>query len=151
MTRRASSFHSDSQSPPYDYQYVERPYGRQAFALIRKAGSDRGIKSYGSFSPSRLANLVNEENFADEHPNSRSSNYSTSSPSSTFRSNNQSPLTQRAINFSSSSSETSRDRVNMWNQKMNAFLDINTNPDFGRAPHPQVILLSYIFISVEVN
>ncbi|KAK1399607.1 hypothetical protein POM88_009470 [Heracleum sosnowskyi] len=35
-TRRASSYHSYSQSPPYDYQYEERRYGKQAFALTRK-------------------------------------------------------------------------------------------------------------------
>ncbi|KAK1393633.1 putative ADP-ribosylation factor GTPase-activating protein AGD14 [Heracleum sosnowskyi] len=137
MPRKASSYHSFSQSPPYDYQYEERRYGKHAISLIRKAGSDQGLKSSRSFSPSRLANPVNEENFADEHSNSRSSNYSTSSASSPYRSNYQSPSTQRAIKFSSSSTETSRERVNMWNQKVNTFSDTNTNLDEGRAPHPQ--------------
>lgn len=151
MSRKASSYLSYSQSLPFDFQYEERRYGKQAFVLIRKAGSDQGLKSSGSFTPSRLANLVNEENFADEHSYSRSSDYSTSSASSPYRSNYQSPSTQRGNKFSSSSSETSKERVNMWNQKVNTFSDTITNLDDGRAPHPKVILLSYIIISVEEN
>ena len=42
--RRASSYHSYSQSPPYDYQYEDRRYGKQAAALTRKPGSDKGHK-----------------------------------------------------------------------------------------------------------
>lgn len=152
MTRRALSYHSDSQRPPYDYLYEERRYGTQAIALIRKAGSDRGLKSFGSFGPSRLANPVDEENFADEYSNSKVSNYSTSSASSPYRSSNQSPnFTERGIKISRSSIETSRERVNMWNQKVNTFSDTDTNLDEGRAPYPQVILFPHIFISVEVN
>ncbi|KAL4203199.1 hypothetical protein AMTRI_Chr01g102800 [Amborella trichopoda] len=41
-TRRASSYHSFSQSPPYDYQYEDRLYGKQSGSLTRKPGSDRG-------------------------------------------------------------------------------------------------------------
>ncbi|EPS62599.1 hypothetical protein M569_12190, partial [Genlisea aurea] len=42
QTRRASSYHSYSQSPPYDFQYEERQYGKRASGLTRKPGSDRG-------------------------------------------------------------------------------------------------------------
>ncbi|KAJ4721366.1 Arf GTPase activating protein [Melia azedarach] len=42
MTRRASSYHSYSQSPPYDYQYEDRRYGKHGAVLTRKPGSDRG-------------------------------------------------------------------------------------------------------------
>ncbi|WOG91033.1 hypothetical protein DCAR_0310281 [Daucus carota subsp. sativus] len=133
ISRRASSYHFYSQSPPYDYQYEERGYGKQAFALVRKAGSDRGLKTSGSFSPSRIAGAANEENFVDEYSNSRSTNYSTSTASSPYRSSNQSPSTQSSIKFSSSSDETFRERVNAWNQKANTFSDTDSSLDRGRA------------------
>ncbi|KAK6159014.1 hypothetical protein DH2020_006328 [Rehmannia glutinosa] len=57
-TRRASSYHSYSQSPPYDFQYEERRYGKHAPALTRKPGSDRGLyegKLASFLSPTRLS------------------------------------------------------------------------------------------------
>ncbi|URE15495.1 ArfGap [Musa troglodytarum] len=40
--RRASSYHSFSQSPPYEYQYEDRRYGKQFGMLNRKPGSNQG-------------------------------------------------------------------------------------------------------------
>lgn len=64
--RRASSYHSYSQSPPYDFQYEERRYGKPALSLTKKSGSDRGLyggklSSFSSFSsPSRFSDQGNE-------------------------------------------------------------------------------------------
>jgi hypothetical protein len=112
-TRRASSYHSYSQSPPYDYQYEERRYGKQAATLSRKPGSDRGIyekKAYGFMSPSHLS---------DEK--SRVSDYSVSSDP--FRSHPQSPTFQTEVGYSSpSSTEISRD------------ISVNTSADIKGPP-----------------
>lgn len=91
--RRASSYHSFSQSPPYDHQYEERRYGRQGGALTRKPGSDRGqyegkISSF-LYSPGRQAEQMYEDRFANGSYGSRMSDYSVSSDP--FRSGGQSP------------------------------------------------------------
>lgn len=93
-TRRASSYHSYSQSPPYDYQYEERRYGKQAPALTKKPGSDRGMFRF--LSTSRLSDHVQEDRFANEVPNARVSDYSATSGGDLF---------------GSPSSETSRDII----------------------------------------
>ncbi|EEF31425.1 HIV-1 rev binding protein, hrbl, putative [Ricinus communis] len=82
-TRRASSYHSYSQSPPYDYQYEDRRYGKQAGILTRKPGSDRGlyVGKMSSFicSPTRLSDRMFEDRFANEGSVSGVSDYSVSS------------------------------------------------------------------------
>ncbi|KAI3772723.1 hypothetical protein L6452_03916 [Arctium lappa] len=98
-TRRASSYHSYSQSPPYDYQYEERRYGKQAPALTKKPGSDRGMFRF--LSTSRLSDHVQEDGFANEVPNARVSDFSVSSAGDPFRSDTQSPTRQRDFGFSS--------------------------------------------------
>lgn len=98
-TRRASSYHSYSQSPPYDYQYEERRYGKQAPALTKKPGSDRGMFRF--LSTSRLSDHVQEDGFANEVPNARVSDFSVSSAGDPFRSDTQSPTCQRDFGFSS--------------------------------------------------
>ncbi|KAJ9548043.1 LOW QUALITY PROTEIN: hypothetical protein OSB04_020586, partial [Centaurea solstitialis] len=98
-TRRASSYHSYSQSPPYDYQYEERRYGKQAPALTKKPGSDRGMFRF--LSTSRLSDHVQEDGFANEVPNARASDFSVSSVGDPFRSDTQSPTGQRDLGFSS--------------------------------------------------
>ncbi|GER25992.1 ARF GAP-like zinc finger-containing protein ZiGA4 [Striga asiatica] len=98
-TRRASSYHSYSQSPPYDFQYEERRYGKNAPALTRKPGSDRAVYEgkFSSFlSPSRLSG-------ANEGSYPRVSDYSVSSGGDPFRPDVPSP--QREIG--SPSSDTS--------------------------------------------
>ncbi|KAL8460120.1 hypothetical protein ACS0TY_031870 [Phlomoides rotata] len=64
--RRASSYHSYSQSPPYDFQYEEQRYGKPGLSLARKYGSDRGLyegklSCFSSFSsPSRFSDQAND-------------------------------------------------------------------------------------------
>ncbi|PIA48617.1 hypothetical protein AQUCO_01400893v1 [Aquilegia coerulea] len=100
-TRRASSYHSYSQSPPYEYQYEDRKYGKQVGVLSRKPGSDRGYyegkTSSLAYSPGRLAEQMYEDRFANEGSNSRASDYSVSSLGDPFRSDNQSPNLQRKL------------------------------------------------------
>ncbi|KAH6818643.1 hypothetical protein C2S51_002246 [Perilla frutescens var. frutescens] len=108
--RRASSYHSFSQSPPYDFQYEERRYGRPAPSLTRKSGSDRGLyegKLAGFLSPARLSDYANDDRFANEGSYPRMSDYSGSGRSDLFRSDVLSPSSQR--DTGSPSSETSRE------------------------------------------
>lgn len=108
--RRASSYHSYSQSPPYDFQYEERRYGKYAPVLSRKPGSDRGLyegKVSSFLSPSRLSDHMYDDRFGNEGSNPRASDYSVSSGGDPFRSAAQSPIFQRGIG--SPLSDTSRD------------------------------------------
>ncbi|PKA66950.1 putative ADP-ribosylation factor GTPase-activating protein AGD14 [Apostasia shenzhenica] len=92
--RRASSYHSYSQSPPYDHQYEERRYGKQGIMLTRKPGSDRGYEGKISsffYSPGRAREHVYEDQFANDRSGSRVSDYSHSSTGDPFRSGGQSP------------------------------------------------------------
>ncbi|TQD94070.1 hypothetical protein C1H46_020265 [Malus baccata] len=98
-TRRASSYHSYSQSPPYDYQYEDRRYGKQAAALTRKPGSDRGryegkMSSF-VYSAGRLSEQMYEDRFANEGSRSRRSDFSVSSGGDLSRSGVQSPNFQK--------------------------------------------------------
>ncbi|KAL0346088.1 UNVERIFIED_CONTAM: putative ADP-ribosylation factor GTPase-activating protein AGD14 [Sesamum radiatum] len=107
-TRRANSYHSYSQSPPYDFQYEERRYGKHAVSLTRKPGSDRGLygAKFSSFSsPSRFSDRANDEGFANEGSHPRVLKYSASSGSDPFRSSALSASSRRDIG--SPSSETS--------------------------------------------
>ncbi|KAL0316681.1 UNVERIFIED_CONTAM: putative ADP-ribosylation factor GTPase-activating protein AGD14 [Sesamum radiatum] len=111
-TRRANSYHSYSQSPPYDFQYEERRYGRHAVTLTRKPGSDRGRygAKFSSFSsPSRFSDHANDEGFANEGSHPRVLEYSASSGSDPFRSgalsassqgDTGSPFSETSSNFS---------------------------------------------------
>ncbi|KAM7529917.1 hypothetical protein LguiB_033327 [Lonicera macranthoides] len=145
-TRRASSYHSFSQSPPYDYQYEERRYGKHAPALTRKPGSDRGIyerKAFSFVSPSRLSDHVYEDGFTNDGFKSRASDFSVSSGGDPFRTGAQSPTFQRDTGFSSPSSETSRDisSIDVLHQKVNTFADPNAKRDGEQVQHLQVIYL----------
>ncbi|TKY62820.1 ADP-ribosylation factor GTPase-activating protein AGD14 [Spatholobus suberectus] len=79
-TRRASSYHSYSQSPPYDYQYEDQRYGKQAAALTRKPGSDKvryeGKISSIIFSPGRFSDHAYDDTFANEGSGPRISDFS---------------------------------------------------------------------------
>lgn len=136
-TRRASSYHSYSQSPPYDYQYENRRYGKQGAVLSRKPGSDRGhyegkISSF-VYSPSRLSDQMCEDRFANEGSNSRVSDYSVSSAGDTFRSANQSPNFQD-IGYRSPT-QTSR--------------EANTKREVDGIPRPQRTLSTSSFGSLD--
>ncbi|BAB90399.1 putative ARF GAP-like zinc finger-containing protein ZiGA4 [Oryza sativa Japonica Group] len=82
LTRRPSSYHSYSQSPPYDFQYEDRRYGKQVDTLARRP-SDRAFfdGKLGSFlySPGRLRDQMHEDRFANESTGSRFSDFSASS------------------------------------------------------------------------
>lgn len=92
--RRASSYHSFSQSPPYDYQYEERRNGKQSVMLTRKPGSDRGHDGKMSgfaYSPQSLHERMSEDRFANENSGPRISDCSGSSISNTFGTTPHSP------------------------------------------------------------
>ncbi|KAL6988121.1 hypothetical protein U1Q18_013868 [Sarracenia purpurea var. burkii] len=155
-TRRASSYHSYSQSPPYDYQYEERRYGKQAPALTRKPGSDRGLyeaKISSFFSPSRFSDQMHEDGFANEGSNPRASDYSVSSTGDPFRSDTQSPNFQRDIGFSSPPHQTSRDILNerIQRQTMISFSESNTKIGADTVHHPQRTASSGSFGSFDSN
>lgn len=104
-TRRASSYHSYSQSPPYENQYEDWRYGKKPGVLTRKPGSDRGhyegkIASF-VYSPGRSVEQMSEDRFATEGSVGRVSDYSVSSSGDPFRYDAQSPSFQKDIVFSS--------------------------------------------------
>ncbi|XVF42686.1 hypothetical protein PTKIN_Ptkin01aG0384600 [Pterospermum kingtungense] len=112
--RRASSYHSYSQSPPYDYQYEDRRYGKQvAAALSRKPGSDRGhyVGKVSSFvySPGRLSDQMIEDRVSSEGSAPRISDYSTSSGGDPFKSGTGSPNFQKDIGVVSPTARPPRD------------------------------------------
>ncbi|XP_015691294.1 probable ADP-ribosylation factor GTPase-activating protein AGD14 isoform X2 [Oryza brachyantha] len=92
--RRANSYHSFSQSPPYDYHYEERRNGKQSVMLTRKPGSDRGHDGKMSgfaYSPQSLHGRMSEDRFANENCGPRTSDCSGSTVSDTFRTAPESP------------------------------------------------------------
>lgn len=101
-TRRASSYHSYSQSPPYDHQYEDRRYGKQGAGLTRKPGSDRGLYdgniSSFIYSPGRLHDQMYEDRLSNEGSFSRASDSS----------DIQSPNSQKDVGFSRPSIRPSR-------------------------------------------
>ncbi|CAI9297577.1 unnamed protein product [Lactuca saligna] len=138
-TRRASSYHSYSQSPPYDYQYEERRYGKQAPALTKKPGSDRGMLRF--LSTSRLSDHGQEDSFANEVANApRVSDYSVSSGADPFRSGTQSPPPfQKELGFSSLSREMSRDNLTedvQQQSSVNTFSSPNAKGESDQKPGP---------------
>ncbi|XXG41064.1 hypothetical protein AAC387_Pa01g1615 [Persea americana] len=82
-TRRASSYHSYSQSPPYENQYEDRRYGKKAGVLTRKPGSDRvhyeGKIASFVYSPGRSVEQMSENRFANEGSVGRVSDHPVSS------------------------------------------------------------------------
>ncbi|GKA75578.1 hypothetical protein Tco_0781956 [Tanacetum coccineum] len=75
--------------PPYNYQYKERRYGKQAPVLTKKPGSDRGM--FRGMSTSSLNDHVQEDRFANEVSNPRASDYSVTNRCDLFRPGTQSP------------------------------------------------------------
>ncbi|KAJ4915085.1 putative ADP-ribosylation factor GTPase-activating protein AGD14 [Raphanus sativus] len=104
VTRRANSYHSYSQSPPYDYQYEERRYGKIPLGLTGKSASVKGLHSKASsfvYSPGRFSDHTLEDQFANERSAPRASDFSVSSGGDTFRSEIQSPNFQQEGGFRS--------------------------------------------------
>lgn len=129
--RRASSYHSYSQSPPYDNQYEDRRYGKQAGALTRKPGSDKvrydGKISSIIYSPGRLSDHISDERFANERSGPRMSDFSVSSGYERFKSDAQSPKFHKDVEFSSPSYQRSgsSSSEDVWSQAKNASLETN--------------------------
>ncbi|KAJ1686711.1 hypothetical protein LUZ63_018101 [Rhynchospora breviuscula] len=96
--RRPSSYHSFSQSPPYDNQYEERRYGKSSAQAPRRLASDRGYEGKVPsflFSPGRLhEHVMFDDRFANESSGSRLSDFSVSSAGDQFRYDTQSPNSQ---------------------------------------------------------
>ncbi|XVE62454.1 hypothetical protein DITRI_Ditri06bG0119300 [Diplodiscus trichospermus] len=142
--RRASSYHSYSQSPPYDNQYEDRRYGKQvAAALSRKPGSDRGhyVGKVSSFvySPGRLSDQMVEDRFANEGSAPRVSDYSVSSGGDPSKSGIGSPNFQKEIGFGSPTAQPARVALNEDTQcqTINLFVDQSSKKDVAGIPHPQ--------------
>ncbi|GAY50710.1 hypothetical protein CUMW_128830 [Citrus unshiu] len=131
-SRRASSYHSYSQSPPYDYQYEDRRYGKLGAVLTRKPGSDRGhyVGKISSLvhSPGRMSEQMFEDRFANEGSCSRISDYSVSSGGDPFRSGAQSPNFEKDAGFNSPPVQPSRDVSS---------LKANFKRDVDGIPHPK--------------
>ncbi|KAL6225860.1 hypothetical protein ACLB2K_004709 [Fragaria x ananassa] len=139
-TRRASSYHSYSQSPPYDYQYEDRRYGKQAAALTRKPGSDRGryegkLSSF-DYSAGRLSEQMYEERFEIDGSGSRISDYSVSSGGDASRSRVQSPNFQD-IGSSSPSFQRSQDNSDVRCQEKSTVSETNVNRKTAVMPYSQ--------------
>ncbi|XP_042513406.1 probable ADP-ribosylation factor GTPase-activating protein AGD14 isoform X3 [Macadamia integrifolia] len=151
-TRRASSYHSYSQSPPYEYQYEERRYGRQAGALTRKPGSDRALyeRKISSFiySPGRY-----EDRIAIENSGSRISDYSVSSGGDPFRSDTQSPNFQKNVGFGSPPIQPVRDILNedVQRQTISSYSETNVRREVDGIPRPQRATSSGSFGSFDSN
>ncbi|RYR53720.1 hypothetical protein Ahy_A06g028941 isoform A [Arachis hypogaea] len=142
-TRRASSYHSYSQSPPYDYQYEDRRYGKQAAALTRKPGSDKvryeGKMSSIIYSPGRFSDHAYEDRFANEGSGPRISDFSVSSGGEQFKSEVQSPNFHKDIGFHSppyrhSGHHSSED---VWAFARNTSLETNAKRDMEGIRLPQ--------------
>ncbi|KAK8588885.1 hypothetical protein V6N13_087779 [Hibiscus sabdariffa] len=142
--RRASSYHSYSQSPPYDYQYEDRRYGKQVAAtLSRKPGSDRGhyVGKVSSFvySPGRLSDQMFEDGFANEGSAPRVSDFSVSSGGDPFTSSAGSPSFRKDVGFASPTFQSQRDVLSedTHHQTINPSLDPSSQKDAGGIPLPQ--------------
>ncbi|KNA15403.1 hypothetical protein SOVF_096490 [Spinacia oleracea] len=141
-TRRASSYHSFSQSPPYDYQYEDRLNRKQTGSLTRKPGSDHNL--YGRkaasflYSPGRLSEHLYEDRFANDGSSSRVSDYSLSSGGDPFKSAPQSPNLQKDDGFSSPASDSSREIVDgLHRQTSSTHSEIYVKRDIDKAPLPR--------------
>ncbi|KAJ7971986.1 Arf GTPase activating protein [Quillaja saponaria] len=144
-TRRASSYHSYSQSPPYDYQYEDRRYGKPGAVLTRKPGSDRGLyegkMSNLIYGPGRLSDHASEERFANEG-SSGVSDYSVSSGGDPFKYD---------LKYSNGPSRASSSE-DVWSQRRKtSFSETSATRDADRIPRPQRTASSGSFGSVDRN
>ncbi|GMI79004.1 ARF-GAP domain 14, ARF GAP-like zinc finger-containing protein ZIGA4 [Hibiscus trionum] len=156
--RRPSSYHSYSESPPYDNQYEDRRYGKQVAAtLARKPGSDRGffVRKASSFifSPGRLSDQMFEDRFANEGSAPRVSDYSVSSGGDTFKSGTGSPNFQKDVVFGRPNSQPQKDvfSEDAQHQRSNLFVDPNSKKDAAGIRHPQRTKSLGSFGSIDDN
>ncbi|TYJ11066.1 hypothetical protein E1A91_A11G250300v1 [Gossypium mustelinum] len=156
--RRPSSYHSYSESPPYDYQYEDQRYGKQVAAtLSRKPGSDRGfyVRKASSFiySPGHSSDHSFEDRFANEGSAPRVSDYSVSSGGDTFKSGTGSPNFQKEVVFGSPNSQPQTDILSedARHQTSNLFVDPNSKKDAAGISHPQRTKSLGSFGSIDKN
>ncbi|XP_010904972.1 probable ADP-ribosylation factor GTPase-activating protein AGD14 [Elaeis guineensis] len=154
--RRASSYHSFSQSPPYEHQYEERRYGKQTGILSRKPGSDRGyyegkVSSF-IYSPGRQGEQMYEDRFANESYASRNSDYSVSSTGDPFRFDGQSPNFQD-VGYNSPPLQQVRDILieDGQSRTLNTYSEANVKRGLDGIPHPQRTASSGSCGSIESN
>ncbi|KAJ7976468.1 Arf GTPase activating protein [Quillaja saponaria] len=144
-TRRASSYHSYSQSPPYDYQYEERRYGKPGAVLTRKPGSDKGSyegkMSSFIYSPGCFSDHASEDRFANDGTGSIVSDYSTSSGGEPFKSDI----------HSTNQPSRARSSEDVWSQTRKPFSETCVSRDADRIPHPQRTASSGSFGSMDSN
>ncbi|KAG2685385.1 hypothetical protein I3760_10G123000 [Carya illinoinensis] len=146
----------DMQSPPYDYQYEDRRYGKQPAALTRKPGSDRGhyegkMSSF-IYSPGHLSDKVSEDRFANEGSISRVSDYSVSSAGDPFRSNSESPNFQKDVGFSSPPVRPLRSTLSeVWFHEKNTSSEANAKRDADGIPRAQRTASLGSFGSMDSN
>ncbi|XP_021733215.1 probable ADP-ribosylation factor GTPase-activating protein AGD14 [Chenopodium quinoa] len=142
-TRRASSYHSFSQSPPYDFQYEDRLNRKNIGSLSRKPGSDHNLyeRKTASFiySPGRLSEHHYEDKFANDGSSSRVSDYSYSSGGDPCnRSNPHSPNFQKDDGFSSPASDSSREIIDgLHRQTSSTHSEFYAKRDTDKAPLPR--------------
>ncbi|KAJ8424720.1 hypothetical protein Cgig2_010954 [Carnegiea gigantea] len=139
-TRRASSYHSYSQSPPYDFQYEDRLKRKQGGPIVRKPGSGLYERKAASFaySPGRFRDHIYECRFANEGSSSRVSDYSVSSRGDPFRSAPQSPNLQQDEGCSSPTVDFSREIVSFVQRQPTSTLpEASAKGDADRVPLPR--------------
>ncbi|CAL9201687.1 unnamed protein product [Musa hybrid cultivar] len=154
--RRASSYHSFSQSPPYDGQYEERCNGKMSGMLARKPGSDRSLYegkiSSFMFSPGHQAKQSYEDRFANETPNSRNSDYSITSGGGSSIFYGQSPNLQDTDNSSPPLHQVRNILIEDTRPSVsNTYADANIKKNFNGFPHSQRTASSSSFGSFDSN
>lgn len=139
-TRRASSYHSYSQSPPYDFQYEDRLKRKQGGPIVRKPGSgfyERKAASF-AYSPGRFSDRMYDYRFANEGSSSRVSDYSLSSGGDPFRSAPQSPNLQKDEGYTSLTVDFSREIVSgVQRQPTSTLPEASAKRDADRVPLPR--------------
>ncbi|XP_064950851.1 probable ADP-ribosylation factor GTPase-activating protein AGD14 isoform X4 [Musa acuminata AAA Group] len=154
--RRANSYHSFSQSPPYDGQYEERCNGKMSGMLARKPGSDRSLYegkiSSFMFSPGHQAKQLYEDRFANETPNSRNSDYSITSGGGSSIFYGQSPNLQDTDNSSPPLHQVRNILIEDTRPSVsNTYADANIKKNFNGFPHSQRTASSSSFGSFDSN
>ncbi|CAL9079972.1 unnamed protein product [Musa textilis] len=154
--RRASSYHSFSQSPPYEGQYEERCNVKMSGMLTRKPGLDRSLYegkiSSFMFSPGHQRKQLYEDRFANETPNSRNSDYSVTSGGGSSRFYGQSPNLQDT-DYSSPPLHQVRNILieDTRPSVLNTYADANIKKNFNGFPHSQRTASSSSFGSFDSN
>ncbi|KAJ8464976.1 hypothetical protein OPV22_027528 [Ensete ventricosum] len=122
--RRASSYHSFSQSPPYEGQYEERCNGKMSGMLTRKTGSDRSLNSDYS-----VTSGGGSSRFDGQSPNLQDTDYS-------------SPPLHQVRNILIEDTQTSAS---------NTYADANIKKNVNGFPHSQRTASSSSFGSFDSN